>query len=63
MTKEYLKRIWLANAPADKWSSGPSVIYNFHDAQETIDKYRDMGYYIYGPYDLSDTDGRLDDLK
>lgn len=58
-----MKRIWIADAPAGVWSSGPSVIYNFQDAQKTIKQWEDMGWSVSGPYDLSETDGKIGDLK
>lgn len=58
--QDYRKRLWIADAPAGKWSSGPVVLWNFVDEiEDFIDKYTEMGYRISGPYDLSDTEGKL----
>lgn len=41
--------IWLANAPAGKWSSGP-VIIDEEIVPGLLQRYRDMGWEITGPF-------------
>jgi hypothetical protein len=52
MTKPYMRRCWIAEAPPGKWSSGPTVVWDFEDVERTLEKYREMGYGITGPFVL-----------
>ena len=54
-TPTYMKRIWIAEAPAGVWASGAHVIYDWgNGAKEPlpVQEWRDMGWNVIGPYVL-----------
>lgn len=51
--------IWIAEAPHGQWTSGPLVIHY----PDTVERYREMGWKIEGPYVLQNEAAVLNHLK
>lgn len=53
--KDYKKRIWIAEAPAGVWSSGPRVVYDLPGEREAaLAGYDRMDWTVTGPYLLEE---------
>ena len=58
MTPDYLKRIWIAEAPPGVWSSGPDVIWGLPgEAERNVRLYEGMGWIVRRPYVLDESAG------
>jgi hypothetical protein len=50
---DYMRRLWIAEAPLGQWSSGPVVIYDIPGEADSCEQYRAMGWTVVGPYVLA----------
>lgn len=63
MIAEYMKRVWIAEAPAGTWSTGPSVCWDLPGVDsepESVRAYRRMGWTVHGPYVLQEAPSEQD---